>query len=54
MQGKMIGAMALVLLAVLVIGGVVGLPLWGWGIVLACCLILVLTERAWRRSHMGK
>lgn len=51
MRNKAIGILALILLAALIFGSVVGLPLWAWGVGIVFAVILFAIERAWTRLH---
>lgn len=46
MFGKLLGIIALILLAMMLLGRFIGLPLWLWGVVLGLGLVLYIVDRA--------
>ncbi len=46
MFGKLLGIVALILLAMMLLGRFIGLPLWLWGVVFGLGLVLYIVDKA--------
>ena len=54
MSRILLGILVLVLLGMMLVGRVVGLPLWLWGVVLGLGLVLIIIDKAVTKRNTSR